>query len=280
MVRIVTDTTSCLRADFAQAHNIPVIPQVINFGNQSYLEGMEMDNTAFMHRLKSEPELPKTAAPPPELFIQTFQKLVPLGETILCIHPSADVSGTVRSAQTARVEFPDADIRIVDTRLVASPLGSMVQLAVEWAEAGATAETIETRLLEMSARCRIYFMVASLDHLVKGGRIGGASALIGGLLQIKPILTFRDGKVDQLERARTHKQAVLRLKELVTAEYPKDQPGYLSVLHGGVPDEGGRLAEDLRRSLNLPEVPLFDMPPAIVTHAGPGVLGVAFFRSA
>jgi DegV family protein with EDD domain len=277
MVKIITDTTACLPDDVARRYQIPVIPQIINFDNDSYYEGVQMDNAAFMGRLRSSSNLPKTAAPPPELFVEVFQRLVPAGEPILCIHPSSDVSGTVRSASVARMDFPDADIRVIDTRLVASPLGTLVSLAAQWVEQGLDADTITAQVESMARRCRLYFLVATLEYLARGGRIGGASALLGSVLQIKPILALQDGRVEQFERERTKRRAISRLKEIVCEQYPPHGEGYLSVLHGGVPDEGLALALDLKDLLNLEDVPLFDMPPAIVTHGGPGILGAAFF---
>jgi len=277
MVKIITDTTSCISAEVAQRYGIPVIPQVINFGEESFLEGIEIDSVTFMARIKTARELPKTSAPPPELFSEQFQRLVPLGEPILCIHPSSDVSGTVRSAVVAAQDFPGADIRIIDTRTVSSPLATLVELAAQWAEEGVDADAIETRLSIYMRRCRVYFLVATLDFLVRGGRIGGASALLGSVLQIKPILAFRDGKVEPYERERTHKRAVARLKEIVCEQIPMDGTGYLSVMHAGVPEEGLALAQDLSKLVNQPEVPIAAVPPAIVTHGGPGILGVGFF---
>jgi DegV family protein with EDD domain len=257
-------------------YDIPVIPQVINFGDESFLEGVNMSIADFMQRLKASPDLPKTAAPPVELFAKEFERLAPLGETILCIHPSTEFSGTVRSAQVAAQDFPTADIRIIDTRLVASPLAALVQCAAEWAAQGLDADTIEARLREMMARGRIYFMVATLEYLAKGGRIGGAAALVGSVLQIKPLLTICDGKVDVLEKERTHRRAVERLQELVVTQI-RPQGGYLSVLQAGVPEQGQALANSLQARLGLAEVPIYDMPPAIVTHGGPGILGAGFF---
>lgn len=276
MVKIVADTTACLTPDIIDQYNIPVIPQVINFGTDSYLEGIEMDFQTFMERLSSSKELPKTAAPPVELFIKTFEDMVPKGEPILCIHPSTDVSGTVRSAITAAAEFPDADIRVIDTRLVGSPVGTLVHLAVQWAAAGLDADTIERRIREMMRRGRIYFLVATLEYLQRGGRIGGAQALLGSLLQIKPILIFVDGHVDQFGKERTHRQAVLRLKELVKTQYPA-QEGYLSIMHAGVPDQGLELARQLGEELGITNIPVVNVPPAIATHGGPGILAAAFF---
>lgn len=277
MVKIITDTTSCIPADFARQHHIPVIPQVIYFGAESYLEGIDIDIHTFMGRLVVSPELPKTAAPPPELFVKIFEELVPQKESIICIHPSGEVSGTVRSALTAKEEFPLADIRVLDTRIIASPLSTLVQLAAEWAEAGQDADAIEARIEGMLPRCRIYFLVSTLEYLAKGGRIGGAAALMGSVLQIKPILTFRNGRVDQFEKARTMKHALARLKELVVSQYPPGENGYLTVMHAGAFEQAKALADDLSQQLRLSHVPIHDMPPAIVTHGGPGILGVGFF---
>jgi DegV family protein with EDD domain len=277
MVRIVTDTTSCIHPATARKYDIPIIPQVINFGNDSYLEGIDIDISTFMARLLTSPQLPKTAAPPPELFFELFSRLVPTGEPVLCIHPSIDVSGTVRSAQVAAADFPQADIRVIDTRLVASPLATLVEQAAIWAQSGVGADDIVARLAEMSSRCRIYFLVSTLEYLAKGGRIGGASALLGSLLQIKPILSFQDGRVNQYEKARTQKHAVARLKEIVCQQMGTRREGFLTVMHAGVPEQGQNLAEELCNQLGLDQVPVHDMPPAIVTHGGPGIMGVGFF---
>lgn len=277
MVKIITDTTACLPPEIAARYGIPVIPQIINFGSDSYQEGIEIDIATFMARLVSERELPKTAAPPPDLFVHEFERMVPSGEPILCIHPSQQVSGTVRSASVAKMEFPNADIRIIDTLTIATPLGTMVQLAAKWATAGFDADEIVARLEKMTARSRVYFLVDTLEFLARGGRIGGASALLGSMLQIKPILAFQNGQVEQYERERTHKRALARLKEITCEQIDRNGSGYLSVVHAGVPDQARQLAAELGQMVNQAEVPVADMPPAIITHGGPGILGVGMF---
>lgn len=277
MTQIITDTTSCLSELFARQYQIPVIPQVINFGTESYLEGINLDNVGFLKKLKSSAELPKTAAPPVELFLKEFERLAPLGEPILCIHPSTEVSGTVRSALTAREEFPNSDIRVLDTRLIASPLGTLVQQAALWAEEGIPVDTIEQRLKSLATHGRIYFLVATLEFLKRGGRIGGAQALLGSILQIKPILTFQDGRVDQFEKVRTTHQALQRIQELVISEAAPGTDAHVTVLHGDAAEQAGNLAEKLSAALGVDSIEIYHMPPAIVTHAGPGVLAVGFF---
>jgi DegV family protein with EDD domain len=183
----------------------------------------------------------------------------------------------VRSALVAAKDFPDASIHVIDTRTVSSPLGTMVELAAQDAEKGCEVEEIIARLMSLSERCRVYFLVSTLEYLQRGGRIGGASALLGSVLQIKPILALKDGRVEQYERERTYKRAVQRLKQLVLEQAPPNGDGYLSVMHAGVPEQAQGLAQELGGALNQAQVPLRDMPPAIVTHGGPGILGVAFF---
>jgi len=276
MVRIITDTTACIDLEYAKQHRIPVIPQIVTFGDQSFYEGIELDNSAFMDRLRKSSALPKTAAPPPELFRREFEKLVPSGEPILCLHPSIEVSGTVRSAVVAAQDFPSADIRIIDSRILAAPLLVLVKLAVTWAEAGDDIDTIEARVRELIPLSKIYFLVDTLEYLTKGGRIGGASALLGTILQIKPILTVIDGRVESFEKQRTHSRAVTRLVELARENYPKDGNGHLHVMHADALADAEKLAHALSSRLNLIDIPIIDLPPAIVVHGGPGILALSF----
>jgi DegV family protein with EDD domain len=277
MTHIITDTTSGLPSEIANKYQIPVIPQIINFGEKSYYEGVDIDNATFMKLLTQSKELPKTAAPPPELFVQEFRKLVPLNEPIICIHPSAEVSGTVRSALMAAKEFPKADIRVIDTRTIGSPMATLVELAADWAFEGVAADTIEERLKRLIPRNRVYFLVNTLEYLAKGGRIGGASALLGSVLKIKPILILKDGRVDQFEKERTQKHAINRIIHLVKSQAAKDGDAFISVMHAGVPELAQDFALILCNEFNLKSIPILDVPPAIVTHGGPGILAAAFF---
>jgi DegV family protein with EDD domain len=280
MTRIVADTTCGLPPEVYRRLGIPVIPQVINFGEESFREGVDMDAPAFMARLRAGKDLPKTAAPYPGDFIEAFQECVQAGESIVCIHPTADLSGTVRSAEIARNDFPGADIRIIDTRSVAGPLGVLVLEADRMAKQGASADEVEAHVRDMMVRAKIYFIVDTLEFLRRGGRIGGAQALLGTVLQIKPILTLSNGRIDQLERERTKKKALARIKELVAAESARGAEAHVSVNHAGARQEAEELAADLEQTLGTDEVLVLDMPPAIVTHAGPGLLAVGFFTPA
>ncbi len=278
MIKIVTDTTSSLPPELAQAHDIPVLPQIIIFGEESYRDDTEMDTRMFLQKLRSSPTLPKTAAPPPALYNPIFERLLAEGyRTIICLHPSSELSGTVRSALTAAQDFPGADIRVVDTRTIAAPLATVVLLAARWAQEGVDADTIIARVQETLARQRVYFVVDTLEYLHRGGRIGGAQALLGGLLQVKPILTLRDGRVEPFEKQRTQRRALERLRELVLGECPPTPESHLAVMHADAEATARELAAEFSARLGIPEVPIYELPPAIVTHAGPGVLAVSYF---
>jgi DegV family protein with EDD domain len=265
MVHIVTDTTAGLSQDIAARYDIPVIPQVIHFGQESFLECQEMDSRTFMERLLTSQALPQTAAPPPELFHEHFERFAADGEPILCIHPSSKVSGTVRSASVARQAFPDADIRVMDTLAIGAPLGRMVAKAAEWADGGVDADAIWQRLQAMIPQVRIYFTVDTLEYLQRGGRIGGAKALLGTILRIRPVLTWR---------------AIQRLVSLACEQAPRDRDPMFSVMHAAVPEVAEQIVEQLRESFGSGaglDIWVTDMVPAIVTHAGPGAVAVGFF---
>lgn len=278
MIKIIADTTSCLPPSIQEEFQISIVPQLIHFGDQSYTEGIDIDTNVFLNLLQSSSTLPKTSAPPPELFKEIFSKYDSDENTLICIHPSTDLSGTVRSAETARLDFPNADIRVIDTRLVASPLGSVVHQAALWAKAGHTPDTICQKVIELSKRCRLYFVVATLDYLARGGRIGGASALLGNALQIKPILTLADGKVEQGPKERTFKRALNHIKTIVLDEFPTDNKGFMSIMHAGTPDLAEELKDFFKENLDIEPPIISYLPPAIITHAGPGSIAVGFFH--
>ena len=276
MVRIVTDTTSGLPLQAAEALGVSMVPQIVVFDDESYRDD-EMDTATFLERLRNSATLPKTAAPPPALYRPILDRLVAEGDTILCLHPSTELSGTVRSATVAVEDYPGADIRVFDTRTIAGPLATLVLLAARWAREGADADTILSRIRDLAARQKVYFVVDTLEYLHKGGRIGGAKALVGGLLRVKPILTLQDGRVAPFEQQRTARRALARLRELVLADCPRGDDGHLSVMHADAEQQAQALAADFAAGLGLSEVPIYELPPAIVVHAGPGVLAAGFF---
>lgn len=277
MTHLVADTLACIPVDEARKLGLAYLPQIIIFGNESYRDDSEIDSDTFIQRLKSSPTLPKTSAPYPSLYQPYFEKMSKTGEPILVICPSKKMSGTVRSAEAAALDFPNTDIRIIDTNTIGSGLGSIVRQAVAWQKAGFSAEQIEQNVKEMSARNRTYFLVDTLEYLHKGGRIGAAQALVGSMLQMKPILCLKDGQVDAHSTERTRKKAMAKFLDLILAECPKSPTACVTIQHGGVPEQAETLAADLKARLGVKDIPIYYLPPAVMVHGGPGVLGVSFF---
>ncbi|MBM3124983.1 MAG: DegV family protein, partial [Chloroflexi bacterium] len=205
MTIIVADTTCGLPRDMLARRGIPLIPQVVIFGEDSYHDDKDLDTASFLQKLKASPTLPTTAAPEPPLYFPIFEEARRKGESVVVVAPTGKASGTVRSAETAAVEFPGLDVRVVDTQTISCNLGTLVLLADDLAKAGKSSEEIVHRLDEMIPRGRLYFLVDTLEYLAKGGRIGGAKKLLAELLEIKPILQVKEGQVEPFEQQRTKK---------------------------------------------------------------------------
>jgi DegV family protein with EDD domain len=277
MTIIVADTTSGLPLELAAQLGIPMIPQVVIFGEQSFRDDTELTTATFLQKLRASSTLPKTAAPPTQLYGPIFEKAAQTGETVIVVAPSAKVSGTVRSAETAKQDFPTVDIRIVDTQTIAGCLGSLVLVAQDLALMGKTADEIGADLNNLIPRSHTYFVLDTLEYLQKGGRIGAARALLGELLQVKPILQVKDGQVAPFEQERTKKRATGRLIEVVCEQAKGSPAPHLCVMHIDAEAEAKAVCAELTARLGIKKIPIYLLPPAIVVHAGPKVLAVGFF---
>jgi DegV family protein with EDD domain len=277
MVKIVADTTSGLPRQMLKTLGIPLIPQIVCFGEDSYRDDTELDTATFLQKLRASTVLPKTAAPPPALYHPIFEQALTDGEDVVVVAPSAKVSGTVRSAEVAVQDFPNLKVHVVDSQTIAGNLASLVLLAHDWATENCTAEIIVNRLDEWIPRGRIFFLVDTLEYLQKGGRIGGAKALLGEMLQIKPILCLQNGQVEPFEQQRTKRRGLARFHEIIEEQCPKNADSHLCVMQADAVQEGEALASDLKSKTGLKNIPIYELPPAIVTHGGPGVLGIGFF---
>lgn len=277
MAIIVADTTCGLPRDLLAQRGIPLIPQIVIFGEDAYHDDKELDTATFLRKLKASATLPKTAAPEPPLYFPIYTEAQEKGESVIVIAPSAKVSGTVRSAEVAAQEFPDLDVRVIDSLTISCNLGSMVLVADDMAKAGASAEEIVVKIREMIPRGRIFFVVDTLEYLAKGGRIGGAKKLLAELLEIKPILTIREGQVEPFEQQRTKKRAMARLAEVVSEECPGTAVSHLSVIQVEAENEATQFVDTLKSIVSVPKIPIYELPPAIVVHGGPKTIGVGFF---
>jgi len=277
MTIIVADTTCGLPHPLLEERGIPVIPQVVMFGEESFHDDRNFDTALFLQKLKASPTLPKTAAPEPSLYFPVFEAAQKKGESVVVVAPTVKASGTLRSAETAALDFPELDIRVIDTQTITCNLGSMVLLADDLSKAGKSPDEIVAILTGMIPDGRLYFVVDTLEYLAKGGRIGGAKKLLAELLEIKPILQVKGGQIEPFEQQRTKKRALARLVEVAEEQCQGGENAHLSVIQVAAEDEAEALAEELKSKIQVPTIPIYRLPPAIVVHSGPKTLGLGFF---
>lgn len=279
MIHIVTDTTAGLPQSIIDEYRVPVVPQYVHFGEETFRDLYEISPAEFYAKQAAASELPKTSAPSPADFFPIFDRILDEDPdaTLLCIHPSPELSGTIRSAVPAVAEYPGKDIRIFDSRSVSVGLGLMVIEALAMNRAGASVDDITAALEAMRDSMHIFFIVDTLEYLARGGRIGKASQLMGTLLDIKPILALSDGAIEPHSKARTRKRALSQMRQEVVEGIGPDPSGLrLGIAHAQCADEARAMLDDLCGALNADDCLFAELGPAIGTHAGPGTLAVGW----
>ena len=273
-VRIVTDSACDLDQALVDQHGIEVVPLSIRFGDDEFVDRIELSNEEFYARMAASDTLPETAAPSPGAFEQAFRKQGASGDAVVCINLSAALSATMQSAATAAASLEgEIAVTVVDSKALTLGLGNIVVAAAEAASAGASPTDIEAKVEDLSGRTRMWGMLDTLDNLLKGGRIGKAQQLMGSVLSIKPILDMSTGEVHEAAKPRTHKKGLLWLRDKVLE--CGDDIETLWVMAGD-PDDAGELV-DLLAADHTGEIGQGRIGPVIGTHGGPGVLGVTFW---
>jgi DegV family protein with EDD domain len=272
-VRVVTDSACDLTDELAASSGILVVPLTIRFGDEEFRDRVDLSSVEFWQKCKSSAELPQTAAPGPGQFQEAFGQAVDEGaDGILCLTLSSGVSATYQSARTAADTFDRAPVRVIDSRSLTMGQGLLALAAAEDAAAGASLDQVAADTEERIGRTRMYGAIDTLDHLQRGGRIGGARALLGSLLSIKPVVALRDGEVAEESKQRTRSRSLEHMATKVKSEAPLER---LAVCDGAAPDLAqfvDRLAgvEVARPMLTV------DLGAVVGTHAGPGTIGVCY----
>ena len=276
-VAIITDTDASLPVEVAARYGIRQVPILVHFGQETLKTGEEIDDAALFARVDREGQLPTTSAPSPGQFAEAYEAALAAGaEQIVCFCVSGAVSATYGAAVVARDLFPERDISVVDTRTLSMAQGFMVLVAAEAAQAGASVAEIIARATEVRERTHLYAALSTLKYLAMSGRVGHLAAGMASLLNVKPILTVRDGELDLLERVRTQKRAWARVIELTAQAIGNRPVERMAILHIAVPEEARQFKAQARASLNCPdEILLADMTPGLSVHAGTGLVGVA-----
>jgi DegV family protein with EDD domain len=277
-VRIVSDSACDLSEEVANALNIDVVPLSIRFGNEEFVDRKDLSPKEFWRRVAASSILPETAAPSPGAFEMVFRAAAARGnDAVVCIILSSKLSATIGAAQLAATAVANLiTVTVVDSLAITMGLGTMVRTAAELAQSGADTATIVAAVESLKPRTRVYGALDTLDNLKKGGRIGGAQALIGSLLSIKPMLDLSSGATEELGKQRTRSKAIAALVDLVSKA--KAQHGSienLAVMHGDAPDIDA-IVELFAPYYPREQIVVGQMGAVIGTHAGPRIVGVTF----
>ncbi|HEY6426369.1 MAG TPA: DegV family protein [Acidimicrobiales bacterium] len=272
-VHIVTDSACDLSEELVKEHNVVVVPLTIRFGSEELEDRRQLTPAEFWQRCAASKDLPETAAPSPGAFQAAYQQAVDEGaDAVLCLTISSKVSATYASARTAAEGFTAKPVRVVDTYSLTMGQGLLVIAAAEDAAAGLGLDDIVDKTNDRIPRTRIYGVIGGLEHLQRGGRIGGARALVGSLLNIKPVIQLKDGEVAEESKQRTRARALAYLTAKVTADAPVER---IAVADGACDDFSDVLESIQGIATDHPLLPV-DLGPVVGTHAGPNTVGVCY----
>ena len=273
-VAVVTDSTADLPTQLTKSRSITVVPLTLNFEGRSLLDGVDIRPSEFYRKLPNATTHPTTSQPSAGQFAEQYAHLLTDHDEVVSIHISEKLSGTYASAvQGAEMTDPQR-VHVVDSQLVSMSLGLVTLAASAMVAQGERAEAVAQRVTAMREHVQTYFSVATLEFLRRGGRIGRASALLGSVLQVKPVLCIRDGLVTPLERVRTFDRALSRVIELAR-EVDRGKGLCVCVGHADAEADAERVArglEDIAETLTIQP-----LGPVVGAHAGPGVVGVGVY---
>lgn len=275
-VKIVSDSTCDLPRDLVEKYGITVVPLFVRFGAQNYRDGVDLSADEFFRKLTGGGVLPTTAAPPPGVFTETYQKFLSQGHQVLSLHISSKLSATYGAALNGKDQLgPGKAVEVIDTLSVSMGLGLLVLEAARAAQSGSRLDEVAALIRSHMLKMTLYGAFDTLEYLHKGGRIGKASAMLGSLLNLKPMVVVRDGEVHPLERVRTRAKAVNRLVELTA----QSNAGEIAIIHATTPEDQEDLAKRIEDAAPGKVRIKAQFGPVLGTYTGPGILGVAFLEN-
>lgn len=273
---IVTDSTAYIPEHVRKAKKIEMIPLQVTFNNESFAEEKELQVDEFYKKVNSE--LPKTSQPPLGEFVDLYSRLAEHHDEIISIHLSSGISGTFNGSVQANDLVEGVDVYSFDSEISCAMQGFYVVKAAEMANSGENAANIIAQLEEMKKSMRAYFMVEDLMHLSRGGRLSNAQAIVGGMLQIKPLLHFDEKVIVPFEKIRTRKKAMKRIGDLLKEDLRTGGRIQATVIHANRPEEAEKWMEQLKTECPEVEFSISYFGPVIGTHLGEGAMGLGWVR--
>lgn len=277
-IAIITDTDASLPAAVADKYNIRQVPIIVIFGKEQLKTSVDINDAQLFARIDKEGQLPTTSAPSPGQFIEAYEAAFNEGaDSVICFCVSGEISATYAAAVAAKEALPDYDIEVVDTRSLTMSQGFMAIEAAKAAAEGAGKDEIIARAMNVGQRSHLYGALSTLKYLRMSGRVGHLTAGMASMLNIKPILTIQDGKLDMLERVRTRKRAWARTIELARETAANQPIEQMAVIHVNCPDDAQAFEQQLRSSLDCPqEIIKAELTAGLSVHSGAGFVGVVF----
>ena len=270
-VRIVTDSTADIPQDLVKELDITVVPLTVQFGDKSFLDGVDISPDQFFQLLIESPKLPTTSQPSPGAFVDIYRGLLEAEHQVVSIHISDNLSGTLNSARQAKDQLGDVPLEIIDSRQAAISLGLVVIAAARAVKDGASYEETQAVAKRALGQVQLFALLDTLEYLRKGGRVGKVRGFIGTLLHVRPIITVTDGIVQSVISVRSRAQGIRYMLTLAEERSPLLQA---AVFHSTTPDEAVGLAEQVRPLVSDGNVIIGQVGPVIGTHVGPGTIGV------
>jgi len=272
-VKIVTDSTADIPAELAQQLDISVVPLYVRFGNKVYRDGVDISEDEFYNKLTGATTHPTTSQPTPADFAELYTQLSKETDKIISVHISTKISGTYNSALRGKeIANTECQIEVVDSNFVTMGLGLVSIAAARLAKAGEDLPIIMDEIKKAILEIRMFGIFDSLKYLLLGGRISKAKALVGTLLNVKPVITMRDGELLQVGLARTRSKGVERLLDIINNLNLQE----LAIIHSTTPEEASSLKERVSSMLDKSRIHLARLGPALGVHGGPGSLILAF----
>lgn len=275
-VVVVTDSSANMPADLVQHLDIRVVPILLALNGKSFRDGVDITAGDVYRWQRTSKQLPTTSAPSIGDFVRVYASAAQDARSIVSIHLSPKLSATYSTALAASQLVDDTPIRVVNCHTVAMGQGFVVLEAARAAAKGADLDAVIARAQEVASKMTVLATIDTLEYLYRGGRIGGAAALLGTMLQIKPILFVADGHVDVFSRPRTKSKALRTILNQV-GEEAGSQPLHAAILHAGVPEEAEALRQQVATRFHCVELYVTEMTPVMGAHTGPGVLGIVFY---